>query len=178
MLGDTDLGFTLNGRSFPSTPKLAAKVGETVRLRLINTGDQVHAMHLHGVPFKVVAQDGIARVQPESMDTLTIAPGQTYDLLFSQQYPGQWLVHCHMFVHSHMNADEHPPGESGMNGMVAMLEVAPADGGDGLDLLPISDVHADPEWVLAVVGGLLTIALAHRRRRLLFPSRKSERTPR
>jgi FtsP/CotA-like multicopper oxidase with cupredoxin domain len=133
MLGDTDLGFTLNGRSFPSTPTLAAAVGETVRLRLVNTGDQVHAMHLHGVPFRVVAQDGIPRRSPESMDTLTIAPGQTYDLLFRQLYPGSWLIHCHMFVHSHMTGDEHPPGESGMNGMVAVLEVngEPLPGAEG-----------------------------------------------
>jgi plastocyanin len=164
MLGDTDLGFTLNGRSFPSTPTLAAEVGETVRLRLINTGDQVHAMHLHGVPFTVVAQDGMRRVQPEQMDTLTIAPGQTYDLVFTQQYPGKWLIHCHMFVHSHMSADEHPPGESGMNGMVSVLEVTPASGGD-LDLLPISAVGPSSLEAFAFVGvgGLLAVA---RRRRL------------
>jgi plastocyanin len=123
MLGDTDLGFTMNGRSFPSTPILTTKVGETVRLRVVNTGDQVHAFHLHGVPFQVMAQDGIRKPEPESMDTLTIAPGQTFDLLFSEQYPGDWVVHCHMFVHSHMNMDTHPPGESGMNGMTAIVRV-------------------------------------------------------
>jgi FtsP/CotA-like multicopper oxidase with cupredoxin domain len=165
MLGDTDLGFTLNGRSFPSTPTLDAEVGETVRLRLINTGDQVHAMHLHGVPFTVVAQDGMPRVQPEQMDTLTIAPGQTFDLLFEQVYPGKWLIHCHMFVHSHMNADEHPPGESGMNGMVAVVNVTPASGGDDLSLVPISTVGSEPNWlVLLGVGGLLAHARRTRRR--------------
>lgn len=169
MLGDTDLGFTLNGRSFPSTPTLAAKVGETIRLRLINTGDQVHAMHLHGVPFKVVAQDGLSRVQPERMDTLTIAPGQTYDLLFKQVYPGKWLIHCHMFVHSHVNADEHPPGESGMNGMVAVLDVAPASASGALPFLPISTAGRPGLDVIAVavVGGSLAVV---RRRRRKSPS--------
>ncbi len=124
MLGDTDLGFTINGRSFPSTPVLETKVGDTVRLRVINTGDQVHAFHLHGVPFRVMAQDGIRKDQPESMDTLTISPGQTFDLLFTEQYPGDWVIHCHMFIHSHMTADTHPPGESGMNGMTAIVRVA------------------------------------------------------
>jgi FtsP/CotA-like multicopper oxidase with cupredoxin domain len=164
MLGDTDLGFTLNGRSFPSTPTLAAEVGETVRLRLINTGDQVHAMHLHGVPFTVVAQDGMPRVQPERMDTLTIAPGQTYDLLFTQQYPGKWLIHCHMFVHSHMSSDEHPPGESGMNGMVSVLEVTAPSGGGELDLLPISSVGPSDVEVFGLVGLGGVLALARRKR--------------
>ncbi len=124
MLGDTDLGFTINGRSFPSTPVLESKVGDTVRLRVINTGDQVHAFHLHGVPFRVMAQDGIRKDQPESMDTLTISPGQTFDLLFTQKYAGDWMIHCHMFIHSHMSGDTHPPGESGMNGMSAIVRVA------------------------------------------------------
>ena len=153
MLGDTDLGFTLNGRSFPSTPTLVTKVGDTVRLRLINTGDQVHAMHLHGVPFEVVAQDGMRRSSPERMDTLTIAPGQTFDLLFRQEHPGTWLVHCHMFIHSHMNADTHPPGESGMNGMVAIVDTAPSPaGGGGLSFLPISNVDLPGRALIALIG--------------------------
>ena len=165
MLGDTDLGFTINGRSFPSTPTLAAEVGETVRLRVINTGDQVHAIHLHGVPFTVVAQDGMSRVQPERMDTLTIAPGQTYDLLFSEVYPGKWLIHCHMFVHSHMSTDEHPPGESGMNGMVSVLNVTPASGGDELPVLPISSVGPNDVELLGLVGTGAYLAFVRRRRR-------------
>jgi plastocyanin len=127
MLGDTDLGFTINGRSFPSTPVYEAKVGEVVRLRVINTGDQVHAFHLHGVPYQVVAQDGMPKPQPESMDTLTISPGQTYDLLFSERYPGDWVIHCHMFIHSHENADVHAEGSSGMNGMTAIFRIAAPD---------------------------------------------------
>lgn len=170
MLGDTDLGFTLNGRSFPSTPQLDARVGETVRLRLINAGDQVHAMHLHGVPFKVVAQDGMPRVQPESMDTLTISPGQTFDLTFEQEHPGKWMIHCHMFVHSHMSGDTHPPGESGMNGMALVLNVGEASGSGvssgGLlpDLIPTSTVgNADLD--VAGLVGLIGVAALLRRRR-------------
>jgi hypothetical protein len=104
-----------------------AKVGEVVRLRVINTGDQVHAFHLHGVPYQVVAQDGIPKAQPESMDTLTISPGQTYDLLFSERYPGDWVIHCHMFIHSHESADVHADGSSGMNGMTAIFRIAKPD---------------------------------------------------
>ena len=142
MIGDTDLGFTLNGRSFPLTPTLETAVGETVRLRLVNTGDQVHAMHLHGIPFKVVAQDGIPSEQPEQMDTLTIAPGQTFDLLFSEPYPGKWVLHCHMFVHSHMTDDVHPPGESGMNGITAIVNVTGSPDPDD-----VSDVADSPEEI-------------------------------
>ena len=186
MLGDTDLGFTINGRSFPSTPVLNTKVGDSVRLRVINTGDQVHAFHLHGVPFRVMAQDGLAKLQPESMDTLTISPGQTFDLLFTQQYPGDWVIHCHMFIHSHMNADTHPPGESGMNGMTAIVRAtgapqpkavtsdtaaaAPATGADDDD--PNTLVS-----VLAVAVILVAFALLYRRTRQLTLSTTSTSSP-
>jgi hypothetical protein len=109
------------------------------------------------------------------MDTLTIAPGQTYDLLFKQQYPGKWLIHCHMFVHSHMSADEHPPGESGMNGMVAVLEVSPASSGSGLDFLPISSVGPSDVELLGVVGIAGVLAVARRRHRLSLPPTQNTR---
>jgi plastocyanin len=127
LLGDTDLGFVINGRMFPSTKTLVTKVGETVHLRIIATGDQVHAMHLHGTAFEVVAQDGNKLPQPVKMDTLTISPGQTYDLLATETNPGKWLLHCHIFAHSHMSMDEHMAGDSGMTGMVTILDTAPAD---------------------------------------------------
>jgi plastocyanin len=169
MMGDTDLGFTLNGRSFPSTPTLAAQVGEKVRLRLVNTGDQVHAMHLHGVPFEVVAQDGIRRVRPERMDTLTIAPGQTFDVVFQQVHSGKWLLHCHMFVHSHVNADTHPPGDSGMAGMAAVIDVTPSTGEKKLSSLPIARVATSEAGMAGILGlviaaGLALLGLAARRR--------------
>ena len=126
MIGDTDLGFTFNGRSFPFTSRARAEVGETVRLRVVNTGDQVHAFHLHGVPFTVVAQDGIPRRQPEGMDTLTISPGRPSTSSSSERYPGKWVLHCHMFVHSHMTDDVHPAGESGMNGLTTLVNITEA----------------------------------------------------
>jgi plastocyanin len=139
MLGDSDLGFVLNGRMFPSTTTLRTKVGETVRIRVINAGDQVHAMHLHGTAFDVVAQDGNKLVVPQKMDTLTISPGQTFDLLAKETNPGSWLLHCHIFAHSHQSADEHAHGDSGMTGMVTILDVAPADA-----VLPVSPLSTQP----------------------------------
>lgn len=175
LLGDTDLGFTINGRSFPSTPILETQVGDTVRLRVVNTGDQVHAFHLHGVPFRVMAQDGLPKPRVEQMDTLTISPGQTFDLLFEQRYPGDWMIHCHMFIHSHMNADTHPPGESGMNGMSAIVRAAPGDPGDAesaaathLDTEPASSTSGGSNTALSAVAALLVVVacgLLYRRTR-------------
>jgi plastocyanin/uncharacterized cupredoxin-like copper-binding protein len=170
MLGDTDLGFVINGRMWPSTTPLLTRVGETVRLRVINAGDEVHAMHLHGIPFDVVAQDGNKLLAPMRMDTLTISPGQTFDLIAKQENPGKWLLHCHIFRHSHKVGDEHHAGDSGMTGMVTLFETKPAGtplpasplplgqsisatgSGGGL---PVPGTPSTPIWL--VLGGIAVV---------------------
>ncbi|MDB5065602.1 MAG: hypothetical protein JWM18_2036 [Chloroflexi bacterium] len=119
MIGDTYLGFVLNGKGFPYTYPLKAKVGERVHIRLIDTGDQVHPIHLHGFPFQLVARDGIRLAVPEWMDTTLIGTGQTLDIVWTPMSPGNWLMHCHIFSHAH--------DDNGMMGLVTVLEVAPSD---------------------------------------------------
>jgi len=119
MIGDTDLGLVFNGKSFPYTYPLKAKVGERVHIRLIETGDQVHPIHIHGFPFQLVARDGIRLAVPEWMDTTLIGTGQTLDLIWQPMSPGNWMFHCHIFAHSH--------DDSGMMGLVTVFEVAPSD---------------------------------------------------
>jgi FtsP/CotA-like multicopper oxidase with cupredoxin domain len=58
MAGTEPNYFTINGKAFPATETIDVKVGQRIRLRLANIGQFVHPMHLHGVPFKVVATDG------------------------------------------------------------------------------------------------------------------------
>ena len=115
MFGDTNLGFVLNGKSFPDTVTLHAKVGERVHIRLYDPGDDEHAIHLHGTAFQVVAQDGNRLPQPYLADTLSIAPGQTWDIVAVMTVPGKWALHCHKFIHSE--------NDMGMMGMTTILEV-------------------------------------------------------
>ena len=116
MFGDTNLGFTLNGKSYPDTAPLAAKVGERVHIRIYDPGDDEHSVHLHGTEFQVVAQDGNRLAQPYYADTLDISPGQTYDIVAVETYPGKWALHCHKFIHSENMA--------GMMGMTTILNVS------------------------------------------------------
>ncbi len=118
LIGDTDLGFVFNGKSFPMTKRLAARVGERVRIRLVGTGDLLHTIHLHGSPFELVAQDGIPLPEPVGMDTLTVGPGQTFDIVAVPINTGPWLFHCHIFDHSET--------DQGMTGLVTILDVGPS----------------------------------------------------
>jgi FtsP/CotA-like multicopper oxidase with cupredoxin domain len=114
-LGDGPLGYVLNGKSFPATQPIVASKGDWVLIHLANDGSMLHPMHLHGYHFAVVAQDGFPLRDPYWADTLTIAPGQRFDVLVHAVHPGAWAFHCHILPHVE--------GPSGMFGMVTALVV-------------------------------------------------------
>jgi FtsP/CotA-like multicopper oxidase with cupredoxin domain len=91
--------YTINGKTDPETPTLQVKKGGTYLIRLINAGSEVHTFHTHGHHFKVVASDGRDLPNPASKDTITIGPGEKYDLLLTADNPGIWPVHCHIGPH-------------------------------------------------------------------------------
>ena len=116
-LGDGPLGFTLNGKGFPSTTPIIAKRGDWVLIHMANDGELLHPMHLHGFHFQVVGVDGFPLSPPNRYmaDTLVVAPGSRYDILVHATQPGVWAFHCHIL--------SHVEGPQGMFGMVTALIV-------------------------------------------------------
>ena len=94
--------FTINGKAFPATETITVKKGDLVRLRLIGIGQFIHPMHLHGLPFKIVATDGhpVPEAAQLTKDTVSVAPGERYDIEFVATEPGQWMLHCHILHHT------------------------------------------------------------------------------
>ena len=82
--------------------------GENVRLRIHNDTAFPHAMHLHGMHFHEVTEDG--RLGP-LRDTTLLFGDQTREIAFVADNPGQWLLHCHMLSHA-------------ASGMMTRIEVA------------------------------------------------------
>jgi FtsP/CotA-like multicopper oxidase with cupredoxin domain len=112
--------FTINGKSAPSTPEIEIKKGQRVRLRFYGVGQLIHPMHLHGFPFKLVATDGhdVPEAAQMTMDTISVAPGQRFDVEFVADQDGKWLLHCHI-AHHLTNDDE----GAGMGGLTIVLNV-------------------------------------------------------
>lgn len=110
--------FTINGKAFPSTETITVKKGDRVRLRLIGIGQFIHPMHLHGMPFEIVATDG--HPVPEGArlikDTVSVAPGERYDIEFIATETGEWMLHCHILHHT--TNDNVEPG-----GLMLMVKV-------------------------------------------------------
>jgi manganese oxidase len=114
--------FTINGRSYPATDTIKMGVGETLRVRFIGSHNVfVHPMHIHGGPFEVVAIDG-QTLQPSARffaDTVNVAPGQRYDVVWKAHHTGKWLIHCHIGHHMTNNNVE----TEGGGGLMMIVEV-------------------------------------------------------
>jgi len=115
ILNDGPLGFTINGKGFPATEPLVAQAGQTIRIRYMNEGLQIHPMHLHGIPQLVIAKDGWTLPTPHFEDTVLVAPGERIDVLVDATEVGVWAFHCHVLTHAE--------GPDGMFGMVTALIV-------------------------------------------------------
>ncbi len=110
-------GFTINGRGFPATQPLTAKLGEVIVIRFMNEGVMTHPWHLHGMPMRVVARDGWPLGSAAfTCDTLGVNPGERYDVVITCDNPGAWAFHCHVLPHA--------DGPHGMFGMVTALIVS------------------------------------------------------
>jgi FtsP/CotA-like multicopper oxidase with cupredoxin domain len=114
--------FTFNGKSYPATDTLEAKVGHRILFRLIGTGQFIHPIHIHGGPFEIVATDG--NPVPEgarlTKDTVLIGPGERYDVVWTARNPGKWLLHCHINHHITNDGAE----VDGGGGMTMIIDVA------------------------------------------------------
>jgi uncharacterized cupredoxin-like copper-binding protein len=115
ILNDGPLGFTINGKGFPATEPLVLQQGQTIRIRYMNEGLQIHPMHLHGMPQMVIAKDGWTLPTPHFEDTVLVAPGERVDVIVQATEVGVWAFHCHVLTHAE--------GPNGMFGMVTALIV-------------------------------------------------------
>src|SRR6185295_17686042 len=92
---------TLNGKAGPATTPLVVKLGERVRIRLVNLGMDHHPMHIHGHQFYVTGTEGgrirTTTVYPEN--TVLVGVAQARDVEFVADNPGDWHFHCHLPHH-------------------------------------------------------------------------------
>jgi hypothetical protein len=114
--------FTINGKSYPDTPSLQMKVGDDLLVRFIGTHNNfIHPMHIHGGPFEIVESDGYPVPDGGRLtkDTVNVAPGERYDVVWKAREPGKWLLHCH--IPHHMTNDGFE--QEGGGGLMMILDV-------------------------------------------------------
>lgn len=122
IMGDGPLGFVINGKEFPAVAPMEVRKGERIRVRMANLGGLYHPMHMHGGHFEVVAKDGYPVPQPQAMNTISLEPGSTYDVVLEPTETGTWLWHCHVL--SHVTGPKDENGQPTVAGMVGVVEVS------------------------------------------------------
>jgi len=85
----------INGHSYAgNTSTYHAKVGQDVAWHVMGGDGNFHTFHVHGHRWKNAA--GIYE------DTPTLGPNETKTARWTEDNPGRWLYHCHVFSHQDM----------------------------------------------------------------------------
>jgi FtsP/CotA-like multicopper oxidase with cupredoxin domain len=99
--GRPELVHTINGQAAPYVPPLHVTEGQRVFVRLVNDTDEYHPIHLHGHVFEVVSRNGVSLTgSPVRLDTVLVGPHETWEVAFTADNPGIWMVHCHVLIHA------------------------------------------------------------------------------
>jgi CopA family copper-resistance protein len=85
-----------NGKRFSDAKPIELKLGERVRIILINDTMMDHPIHLHGLWSEL--ENGHGEFAPYK-HTVTVKPSERVSYLVSADTPGRWAFHCHLMYH-------------------------------------------------------------------------------
>jgi len=85
-----------NGKRFSDAKPIELKLGERVRIILINDTMMDHPIHLHGLWSEL--ENGHGEFAPYK-HTVIVKPSERVSYLVSADTPGQWAFHCHLMYH-------------------------------------------------------------------------------
>ncbi|KTW14920.1 copper-binding protein [Sphingomonas sanguinis] len=80
------------------TAPIPFRLGERVRVTLVNDTMMAHPIHLHGHFFKLVTGHGDHAPRKH---TVNVAPGGTVTFDLTADAEGDWAFHCHLLYHMH-----------------------------------------------------------------------------
>lgn len=97
--------WTINNRGWPDRdhkrlpPPLAYLDRNSSYIFTLRNGTSfAHPIHIHGHTFKLLSSDKLARPEHHT-DTLLLLPGETAEVAFVADNPGDWMFHCHVIEH-------------------------------------------------------------------------------
>jgi len=85
-----------NGAKFSEAEPVRLKLGERVRITLVNDTMMEHPIHLHGLWSEL--ENGKGEFRPYK-HTLAVKGGERLSFLVSADTPGHWAFHCHLLYH-------------------------------------------------------------------------------
>lgn len=88
--------WSMDGKTYSQVDPIPVRLGERVRLTMVNDTMMNHPMHLHGMWMELENGQGpaIPRVH-----TVNVKPAEKISLLVSADAEGPWAFHCHILYH-------------------------------------------------------------------------------
>jgi FtsP/CotA-like multicopper oxidase with cupredoxin domain len=84
---------TINGKMLGFGEPVRVKLGERVMMHVLNSSPtEVHWIALAGHRFQVVALDGNAVPQPQTVEMLRLAPAERVSAVVEMKVPGKWVM--------------------------------------------------------------------------------------
>lgn len=80
-----------------TVPFYTMKVGETMRLHVVNIGNIEHSLHIHEIPHVSL---GVLNGRPWPGNVVPLVSGAMDTIQVRFQNPGIWLFHCHVVAHA------------------------------------------------------------------------------
>ncbi|MDR7480920.1 MAG: multicopper oxidase domain-containing protein [Armatimonadota bacterium] len=80
-----------------TVPFFKMKVGERMKLHVVNIGNLDHSLHIHEIPLVSL---GVLGGRPWPAQVVPLVGGAMDTLLIQFRYPGLWLFHCHVVDHA------------------------------------------------------------------------------
>ncbi|MBI5016208.1 MAG: copper resistance system multicopper oxidase [Deltaproteobacteria bacterium] len=103
-----------DGKKFSEAEPIPFRLGERLRLTLVNDTMMEHPIHLHGMWMEL--ENGHGERIPRK-HTVSVKPAERLSVLISADAPGRWAFHCHLLYHMEM-------------GMFRVVRVASGAGAD------------------------------------------------
>jgi len=85
-----------DGYKYSDAEPIDLKLGERVRITLINDTMMEHPIHLHGLWSEL--ENGHGAFNPFK-HTILVKPAERVSYLLSADTPGEWAYHCHLLYH-------------------------------------------------------------------------------
>jgi len=85
-----------DGEKFSSAEPIQLKLGERIRIVLVNDTMMEHPIHLHGLWSEL--ENGHGEFNPYK-HTIIVKPSERLSYLVSADTPGKWAYHCHLLYH-------------------------------------------------------------------------------
>jgi CopA family copper-resistance protein len=116
--------WSIDGKTFSEVEPVRLRLGERVRITMVNDTMMNHPMHLHGMWMEL--ENGKDMAIPRQ-HTVNVQPAEKLSVLVTADAPGPWAFHCHVLYH--MDAGMFRVVEVVEDGQPSHGDVGPGDSG-------------------------------------------------